>query len=90
MLLTAALKDGDVMVRHSAIRVLFKLVQEDVSGREQANQNVTLLNSLQGLLRCSACMEPPVQGCREDVIIQGNLHGGHESVIVCRLQQAHG
>ena len=71
MWLAAASNNGDVLVRHGAVPVLYKLVQEDVCGREQAHQNVTLLAGLQGLLRCSACMEPPVKGCPEDTTIQG-------------------
>lgn len=45
---------------HNAIHVLYQLVQEGLCGREQADQNAALLAGLQGLLRCAACLNPPL------------------------------
>ena len=56
--LAAALNKSQVV--HSAVGVLYTLVQEEVVGCQQANKNTMLLAGLQGLQRCSASLEPPI------------------------------
>lgn len=65
---------NSIVVMPDAIHVLSKLVQEDVSGHEQADHSPTLLAGLQGLRNCSACLEPALhsRSCKQ-ATVQGRV-----------------
>ena len=66
----AALNKSQVV--HSAVGVLYTLVQEEVVGSEQASK--MLLADLQGLRHCSACLEPPIDDSSCDQAVDAGQH----------------